>query len=99
MPVYEFLCRDCDHRYDDLVGFNDNVESQTCSECSSTDVVKLYSPFRIGASASGAVSIDGTRSYARAPGGCLPGDPTAPAAGAATSGRKAGCCGGSCGAC
>jgi len=94
MPIYEFLCRDCDHRYDDLVGFNDDVESQTCSECNSSDVVKLYSPFKVGKKAG--VGIDGTQPSARAPGACLPGEA---GMAAASSGRKAGCCGGSCGAC
>ncbi|MBC7644237.1 MAG: zinc ribbon domain-containing protein [Thermoleophilia bacterium] len=97
MPIYEFLCRDCDHRYDDLVGFNEDVEDQVCSECTSHDIVKLYSPFKVGKKAG--VGIDGTQSYARAPGACLPGEPGNAAGAGSGLGRKAGCCGGSCGAC
>lgn len=85
MPIYEFLCRDCDNRYDDLVGMND-VEAQTCPECTSADVVKLYSPFSVGVKAG--VAIDGTSGQ---PGACLPGP--------AGQSARSGCCGGACGAC
>lgn len=83
MPVYEFLCRDCDSRYDDLLSMDAATEQQECPSCASADVVKLYSPFRARvSSASGVVQVDG----------CMPGP-----AGAARAGG--GCCGGGCGGC
>lgn len=83
MPVYEFLCRDCDHRYDDLVAMDATFEDQTCPECTSSDVAKLYSPFRAKVSSGGrTVEIDG----------CLPGP-------AGSGGGGGGCCGGGCGGC
>jgi putative FmdB family regulatory protein len=83
MPVYEFLCRDCDTRYDDLVGMDASMDEQACPECASSDVAKLYSPFRTKVSSGGStVQIDG----------CLPGP-----AGQARAGG--GCCGGGCGGC
>lgn len=84
MPVYEFLCRDCDNRYDDLVGMNESLDDQQCPGCTSADVVKLYSPFRAKVSSGGTtVQIDG----------CLPG----PAG--QSQGGGGGCCGGGCGGC
>jgi putative FmdB family regulatory protein len=84
MPVYEFLCRDCDNRYDDLVGMDASLDDQRCPGCASADVVKLYSPFRTKVASSGtAIEIDG----------CLPG----PAG--QGGGGSGGCCGGACGAC
>ena len=83
MPVYEFRCRDCDHRYDDLVSMTASVADQACPECDSSSVVKLFSPFRAKVASGGqVVEVDG----------CLPGP-----AGAARAGG--GCCGGGCGGC
>jgi putative FmdB family regulatory protein len=83
MPVYEFLCRDCDTRYDDLVGMDADLDDQACPDCASADVVKLYSPFRAKVSSGGTtVEIDG----------CLPGP-------AGQARRSGGCCGGGCGGC
>lgn len=84
MPVYEFLCRDCEKRYDDLVSMSDSLDDQSCPDCRSGDVVKLYSPFSVGsATSAGAVQVDGTA--------CLPGP--------AGRGGGGGCCGGGCGGC
>ncbi|MEO6866460.1 MAG: zinc ribbon domain-containing protein [Gaiellales bacterium] len=85
MPVFEFLCRDCDNRYDDLVGIMDDpMEDQQCPDCTSKDVVKLYSPFRTKVSSGGTtISLDGH----------LPGPPSQ------GGGGGGGCCGGACGAC
>lgn len=65
MPVYDFLCRSCDHRFDDLVSLA-AVDGQRCPECTSGEVVKLYSPFKVGAS-SRTSGMDATG------GACLPG--------------------------
>jgi putative FmdB family regulatory protein len=88
MPVYEFLCRDCDHRYEDLVPMSTELLDQACPECRSGDVAKLYSPFSVSAKrelAGVGASCGG--------GACLPG----PAG--ASAGRSGGCCGGGCGGC
>jgi len=84
MPIYEFLCRDCDTRYDDLVGMTATLDEQSCPECRSAEIVKLYSPFSVQTAGGTAVSVDGTA--------CLPGP--------AGRGRAGGgCCGGGCGGC
>ncbi len=43
MPVFEFRCRACKHRFERLVSHND--EAVTCPECKSSDVMKLFSTF------------------------------------------------------
>jgi putative FmdB family regulatory protein len=87
MPIYDFLCRDCEHRYDDLVAASD-VDTQSCPECASSDVVKLYSPFAaMSNSTAGATPVP----VGCGGGACLPGP--------ASAGRSGGCCGGGCGGC
>lgn len=83
MPVFEFLCRECDHRYDDLVGMHESFDNQVCPECTSNDIVKLYSPFRTKVSSGGqAIEIDG----------CLPG-PAGQGGGGGCCGGGCGGCG------
>ena len=86
MPLYEFLCRDCEHSYEDLVSMDD-VGGQTCPDCRSGDVVKLYSPFAVHGSSTGGSDV----SASMMGGSCMPG----PAGG----GGGGGCCGGGCGGC
>jgi putative FmdB family regulatory protein len=60
MPVYEFLCRDCDTRFDDLVSMSAPLDDQSCPGCRSAEVVKLYSPFSVRSSTGQTISVDGT---------------------------------------
>ena len=54
MPIYEYECRGCGHRFEFLV--LPSSEEQACPECKSADLERLLSMF--------AVSSDGTRSAA-----------------------------------
>lgn len=85
MPVYEFLCQNCDARYDDLVGINDSLTDQSCPSCESADVERLVSRFRakVATGTGNSILVDG-----HLPGPASPG-----------SSRAGGCCGGACGAC
>jgi len=80
MPVYEFQCRSCEHRYDDLMSLDASIDDQTCPECASSDVTKLVSRFRAKVASGGTtIEIDG----------CLPG----PAGGGRSGGCCGGACG------
>jgi putative FmdB family regulatory protein len=82
MPIYEFLCRDCEHRYDDLVGVDEPLDTQACPDCRSGDVVKLFSPFAVRSNSNNTVSVDGTA--------CLPG-PAGRGGGGCCGGGCGGC--------
>ena len=51
MPIYEYECRDCSHRFEAIVGLN---QSTACPSCHSTNLERLISLF--------AVDAPGTRS-------------------------------------
>lgn len=43
MPIYEYICNTCEHKFEQLtISSNDNKEP-TCPECASTDVKKIIS--------------------------------------------------------
>jgi putative FmdB family regulatory protein len=43
MPVYEYHCESCDHRYSALVSIKDSEELPKCPRCGAEDVHKLFS--------------------------------------------------------
>ena len=45
MPIYEFECRDCGHRFEELVGSHVGTEADdvVCPECGSAGVERLLS--------------------------------------------------------
>jgi putative FmdB family regulatory protein len=53
MPIYEYECRDCHHRFEAIVRV---AESATCPSCQSANLERLISMF--------AVDAPGTRSKA-----------------------------------
>ena len=53
MPIYEYECRDCHHRFEAIVRVND---SPVCPSCESANLERLISMF--------AVDAPGTRSKA-----------------------------------
>jgi putative FmdB family regulatory protein len=42
MPIYDYGCEKCGHKYEKLVKLN--AENPPCPECESTDIKKLVSP-------------------------------------------------------
>ena len=50
MPIYEFICEECERPFEELVRNGQNV---SCPSCSSTDVRRLLSSFREVLSLSG----------------------------------------------
>ncbi len=45
MPIYEFACQSCGHRFEELVGSHVGVEAAdvVCPECGSAEVERLIS--------------------------------------------------------
>ncbi len=57
MPLFEFACRRCDHRFETLVT---GTRAPACPECGSAELEKLVSTF--GARTSGGRATSATRS-------------------------------------
>jgi putative FmdB family regulatory protein len=45
MPVYEYVCKDCNRKFDTLVRNLAAADDVTCSTCSSANVRRLVSGF------------------------------------------------------
>ncbi len=45
MPIYEFACRSCGHRFEELVGSHVGLDAAdvSCPECGAADVERLLS--------------------------------------------------------
>ena len=45
VPIYEFACQSCGHRFEELVGSHVGVETAevACPECGSTEIERLLS--------------------------------------------------------
>jgi putative FmdB family regulatory protein len=75
LPIYEFACRSCDHRFEELVKANGSQVPLSCPDCGSAETARLMSAFAVR-SASGK-GDDLTSAFANAPsagaGGCCGG--------------------------
>jgi putative FmdB family regulatory protein len=52
VPIYEFACKDCDRRFEELVKVNGSPAALTCPHCGSDDTLRQLSVFAVGGSAS-----------------------------------------------
>lgn len=48
MPIFEFRCNACNHKFATLVGMTADGGEVACPKCASTEVAKLISRFRQG---------------------------------------------------
>ena len=63
MPLYEYACRVCGHRFEILQRLGEGADGLTCPGCGAPELAKQYSTF---ASATGGAD----RSPSAAPAGC-----------------------------
>jgi putative FmdB family regulatory protein len=68
MPLYEYRCRECDHRFEVLQSSGEGGESLHCPQCGAGHPQKEFSTFASHSSGTGASSLG-----ASAPSGCGPG--------------------------
>ncbi len=45
MPIYEYRCRECDHRFEQLTSMTANETEMECPACHEKDVEKVLSLF------------------------------------------------------
>ncbi|MDQ6691837.1 MAG: zinc ribbon domain-containing protein [Candidatus Dormibacteraeota bacterium] len=63
MPIYEFSCLGCRHKFDVFGNFASRDERQVCPSCEGTNTKALFSTFAVSAGGS-------ERSAAAGSGGC-----------------------------
>lgn len=68
MPLYEYRCRECGHRFEILQRLGQGADGLECLRCGAPGVEKQFSTF----AASGGDSSRGSSSHGAA-GGCGPG--------------------------
>ncbi|MBA5865912.1 MAG: zinc ribbon domain-containing protein [Nitrospira sp. CR1.3] len=71
MPIFEYVCRECNHRFEVLI---QGSAQASCPQCQSTGLEKQFSAFGVGATgalapAAGA-SACGSCGDPRGPGAC-----------------------------
>jgi putative FmdB family regulatory protein len=57
MPLYEYQCRDCGHRFEVLQRMGEGSERVSCPECGQSQVDKQFSTF--ASASSGAIQASG----------------------------------------
>ncbi|MFO7173437.1 MAG: zinc ribbon domain-containing protein [Bacillota bacterium] len=45
MPIYEFRCNACDHKFEELCSFDDDGSQQKCPQCGHVGARRLVSVF------------------------------------------------------
>lgn len=68
MPLYEYRCQECDHRFEVLQRIGEGAEGIVCPSCDAEAVSKQYSTF--------AASSGGAAEAAAPAAGCCRGTPT-----------------------
>ena len=52
MPIYDFKCKSCKHKFEKLIFKEEEIKEIKCPKCESKDIEKLLTTFRIGGSES-----------------------------------------------
>ena len=45
MPIYEYKCQKCGHKFEMRLGFFQNRKSVKCPQCGGIDPERIFSPF------------------------------------------------------
>jgi len=48
MPIYSYICKDCDEKFDLLIGVTSEKTKLKCKKCNSRRIVRVLSPFSVG---------------------------------------------------
>lgn len=54
MPLYEYRCSECDHRFEVLQRLGEGAEGLTCPECGQATAKKQFSTFSSSGASGGA---------------------------------------------
>ncbi len=53
MPMFEYVCRECGERFEEIRSVRDEGPPPECPACGSTSVLKLFSAFATSSSGTG----------------------------------------------
>ena len=53
MPIFEYMCKNCNSKFELLVRSQDSEEHLKCPQCDSEDLQKMFSAFGMKSSSSG----------------------------------------------
>jgi putative FmdB family regulatory protein len=48
VPIYTYVCKDCQEKFDLLVGVNSEKEESKCTKCGSKNIKKALGSFSVG---------------------------------------------------
>ena len=57
MPIFEYMCAECGHKFEKLVLSASRAREIQCPECNSKSVNKAISIFGMGSSSSGSLNM------------------------------------------
>ncbi|MFQ5861722.1 MAG: zinc ribbon domain-containing protein [Candidatus Brocadiales bacterium] len=60
MPIYEFNCTSCTHRFEEYFSSSTQKRAVGCPECGGKEVEKVFSVFGMGANSSNNASSGGS---------------------------------------
>ena len=69
MPLFEFVCTDCSHPFEELVRSASSVSEVTCPTCGSSQVYKKISTFASRSSGIGSFSLGASSAASCSTGG------------------------------
>lgn len=52
MPIFEYKCKECGHRFEELIGVTEPEGSPLCPKCESEKCEKQFSAFAMNSSSS-----------------------------------------------
>lgn len=56
MPLYEYICQDCHHRFEILQRIGEGADGLSCPECGEAQLAKQFSTFASSSSESATTS-------------------------------------------
>ncbi len=70
MPIYEYRCKKCQNKFEELVGLGTRDEDMACPRCGSGSVERAFSVFGVLGSGEAEIEESGAYSGASACSGC-----------------------------
>ncbi len=70
MPIYEYRCGKCEHRFEHFVRSSKDRSPRVCSQCGSRRVNRVFSAFGVGTGAAPGPSMNGGGGGCCSGGGC-----------------------------
>jgi len=50
LPIYDYICKDCQERFDLFIGVAGKDEKHICKKCGSKNIEKIFASFGVGPS-------------------------------------------------